>query len=97
MVPILGELATGLAAELLKGGLQHHARRLHGTRVGKALSAAGLLEPDFEAKLQRGIQSAILSFFDAHEEHRDARIIKFLGEPYVAGFSQPWHLAALSE
>jgi Leucine-rich repeat (LRR) protein len=81
---IVGEFAVAAAAHLTTNILSHHAEKLRGTKVGKALAAAKLLKPNFNERLRYSIKNAIQHFFQDHKEYQSQEIANFLAEPYVA-------------
>ncbi|MBZ0284673.1 MAG: hypothetical protein K8L97_28300, partial [Anaerolineae bacterium] len=77
-------ITVGILTNIASTILEHHAQKLQGTLIGKALKIAGLIEPDFYDRLESLLSAAADYFFANHENYKRQTIIDFFQDKMVA-------------
>jgi len=76
-------VGAGVLANIATDILKHHAQALDGTRAGRLLKRAGLLEPNFDDRLTETLSEAFDFYFEAHPQYKLTGIASFFRDPGV--------------
>lgn len=77
-------LTAGILTNIAADILEHRARVLEDTLVGRTLKWAGLIEPDFDDRLRRTLSTALGLYFETHPEYRLTGVKSFFQDSAVA-------------
>jgi len=77
-------LTAGILTNIAADILEHHAKALEDTLVGRMLKWAGLIEPNFDDRLRDTLSKALGLYFETYPEYRLTGITAFFRDPAVA-------------
>src|SRR5260221_11764920 len=63
--------------------VEHNAKVLEGTLAGRVLKSAGLIEPNFNARLRDTLKKALELYFEANQQYNLSGIDTFFRDPAV--------------
>lgn len=78
------ELGAGILANIATDILKHHAQVIENTLAGRMLKLAGLIEPDFDDRLQDTLIEALRVYFETYPQYQLAGIAAFFRDPITA-------------
>jgi len=77
-------ITAGIITNMTYDILKHRAQDFEGTLVGQMLKWAGLIEPNFEDRLQNTLSKALRLYFKEHPKYALSGIEAFFRDPVVA-------------
>src|SRR5437764_1033010 len=79
-ITITATIILSITADII----EHQAKHLDHTLVGRLLKLGGLIEPDFTDRLRETVKQGLQLFFEKHPEYDLTGIVAFFRDPTVA-------------